>query len=130
MLARGVRMVHAPPGDDVAQLVREARERAKADGRDLIVYVGATWCEPCQHFHKAAAAGVLDGDFPSLTVLEFDLDEDRERLASAGYTSHFIPLFVVPDADGRASSKRFEGSVKGEGAIANIAPRLREILAK
>jgi hypothetical protein len=41
-----------------------------------------------------------------------------------------IPLFVVPDASGRASDKRFEGSVKGDRAVSNIAPRLRQILSK
>ena len=130
ILARGVRIVHAGPGSDAAQVVRDERERAKADGRDLVVYVGAKWCEPCQHFHKAAANGDLDGDFPDLTLLEFDLDEDRDRLTTAGYVSNFIPLFAMPGADGRASEKKFEGSVKGDGAVANIAPRLRALLAR
>ena len=130
ILARGVRIVHAGPGADAAQVVRDERERAKNDGRDLVVYVGAKWCEPCQHFHKAAAKGDLDGEFPDLTLLEFDLDEDRDRLATAGYVSQFIPLFAMPAADGRASDKKFEGSVKGDGAVANIAPRLRSLLRK
>ena len=130
ILARGVRIVHAGPGSDAAQVVRDERERAKNDGRDLVVYVGAKWCEPCQNFHKAAAKGDLDGDFPDLTLLEFDLDEDRDRLATAGYVSQYIPLFAMPGADGRASDKKFEGSVKGDGAVANIAPRLRSLLRK
>lgn len=130
ILARGVRMVHAAAGSDAAQVVREERQRAKSDGRDLVVYVGAKWCEPCQAFHKAAAKGDLDGEFPDLTLLEFDLDEDRDRLATAGYVSQYIPLFVMPGADGRASDKKFEGSVKGDGAVANIAPRLRSLLRK
>ena len=130
ILARGVRIVHAGAGSDAAQVVRDERERAKRDGRDLVVYVGAKWCEPCQHFHKAAAKGDLDGEFPDLTLLEFDLDEDRDRLATAGYVSQYIPLFAMPGPDGRASDKKFEGSVKGDGAVANIAPRLRSLLAK
>lgn len=130
VLARGVRIVHAAAGSDAAKVVREERERAKADGRALVVYVGARWCEPCQYFHKAAAKGDLDGEFPDLTLLEFDLDEDRDRLTAAGYVGQFIPLFAMPAADGRASAKKFEGSVKGEGAVANIAPRLRSILQK
>lgn len=130
VLARGVRIVHAGPGSDAARVVVAERERAKADGRDVVVYVGAKWCEPCQHFHKAAAKGELDAEFPDLTLLEFDLDEDRDRLATAGYVSDFIPLFAMPGPDGRASDKKFEGSVKGEGAVANIAPRLRSLLRK
>jgi hypothetical protein len=130
ILARGVRIVHAGAGADAAQVVRDERTRAKNDGRDLVVYVGAKWCEPCQNFHKAAAKGDLDGEFPDLTLLEFDLDEDRDRLATAGYVSQFIPLFAMPGPDGRASDKKFEGSVKGDGAVANIAPRLRSLLRK
>jgi thiol-disulfide isomerase/thioredoxin len=130
VLARGVRIVHAGPGEDASRVVVDERTRAKSDGRDLVVYVGAKWCEPCQSFHKAAQKGDLDADFPDLTLLEFDIDEDRERLATAGYVSQFIPLFVMPDAAGRASDKKFEGSVKGDGAVANIAPRLRALLRK
>ena len=127
---KGIRFEHAPKGDDLAAVVKKARETAAANGRDLVVYVGAKWCEPCQRFHQAAERGELDDQFPNLTVLDFDLDEDRERLVSAGYESKLIPLFVVPDASGRASDKRFEGSVKGDRAVSNIAPRLRQILSK
>ena len=130
ILARGVRIVHAGTGSDAAQVIREERERARSDGRDLVVYVGAKWCEPCQSFHKAAAKGDLDGEFPDLTLLEFDLDADRDRLATAGYVSQYIPLFAMPGPDGHASEKKFEGSVKGDGAVANIAPRLRSLLRK
>jgi hypothetical protein len=130
VLARGVRIVHAASGSDAAKVVRDERERAKSDGRDLVVYVGARWCEPCKHFHKAAAKGDLDGEFPDLTLLEFDLDDDRDRLTSAGYVSQYIPLFAMPGPDGRASDRKFEGSVKGDGAVANIAPRLRSLLRK
>jgi thiol-disulfide isomerase/thioredoxin len=127
---KGIRFEHAPKGDDVNAIVKTAREGAAANGRDLVVYVGAKWCEPCQRFHQAAERGELDEQFPNLTVLDFDVDEDRERLLTAGYESKFLPFFVVPDANGRATDKRFEGSVKGNGAVTNITPRLRQILAK
>ena len=130
VLARGVRIVRAGAGSDAARVVRDERDRAKSDGRDLVVYVGAKSCEPCRVCHVAAQKGELDGEFPDLTLLEFDLDEDRDRLTPAGYVGQFIPLFAVPDADGRASDRKFVGSVKGGGAVANIAPRLRKLLAK
>jgi hypothetical protein len=130
MLARGVRIVRAGAGSDAARVVRDERERAKGDGRDLVVYVGARWCEPCKVFHGAAQKGDLDGEFPDLTLLEFDLDDDRGRLTAAGYVGEYIPLFAMPAPDGRASDRKFEGSVKGDGAVANITPRLRKLLAK
>lgn len=125
----GIRFVKvAPGGNDVSALIKAERDKGKADGRDSVVYVGAKWCEPCQRFHHAAQAGELDSEFPSLNVIEFDIDEDRERIVLAGYVSTYIPLFVVPGPDGRASDKRFEGGVKGDNAVANLRPKLHAIL--
>ena len=117
-------------GDDVPETVRREVVRAKADKREVIVYVGAAWCEPCQYFHNAAAAGELDGAFPGLRLVEFDLDRDREALARAGYGSKMIPLFALPREDGSGSGEQIEGSIKGDGAVAQITPRLKELLAK
>lgn len=125
-----VEWVRATEGEDVATSVRREIERARKDGRDLLVYVGATWCEPCQRFHHAAEKGELDDVFPRLRILEFDLDRDAERLAVAGYASRLIPLFVAPNDDGTASERRIEGSVKGEAAVMEIAGRLRRILPR
>lgn len=130
VLARGVRFVKAPPGEDVPGIVKKEREAAKGFGRDLVVYVGATWCEPCQRFHKAALSGAFDDVLPHLTILEFDLDEDRERLVGAGYVSQLIPLFVVPGDDGKASARRFEGGIKGDGAAQHVASRLRALFPR
>ncbi|MDB4968217.1 MAG: hypothetical protein JWN44_3906 [Myxococcales bacterium] len=121
-------MTPAPAGEAAAVVVTEAA-KAKREGRQLLVYVGATWCEPCQRFHQAAAAHKLDADFPSLRLLEFDTDRDGERLAAAGYVSQLIPLFARPRDDGRASGRQIEGSVKGDGAVGEIVPRLRALLA-
>jgi thiol-disulfide isomerase/thioredoxin len=122
----GVRFVKVGSGEASA-LIKAERDKAKAEGRDSVVYVGAKWCEPCQRFHHAAQAGELDNEFPNLNVIEFDLDEDRDRVVRAGYTSTYIPLFVVPGADGRASDKRFEGGVKGDKAVANLTPKLHAL---
>jgi hypothetical protein len=125
----GIELVEAPPGEAVESAVRGALARAAASKRTLVVYVGATWCEPCQRFHHAAEHGELDATFPTMTLLEFDLDRDGERLASAGYVSKYIPLFALPSADGRASGKQIEGGIKGDGAVAFIVPRLKEMLS-
>lgn len=130
VLARGLRFVKPSADSDVATLVAGERERAAAAGRKLVVYVGAAWCEPCQRFHEAAKRGELDDDFPELTLVEFDLDEDRDRIHAAGYSSKLIPLFVLPGSDGRGSDRRFEGGVKGDRAVALLSRRLRTLLAK
>lgn len=122
-----IRFEHAD-GGAVVPLVRAFVDRAHAEGRVALVYVGATWCEPCQYFHAAAERGELDAALPSLALLEFDLDRDGARLSEAGYRSQMIPLFAVPSPDGRASGRQIEGSIHGPGSPAQITPRLRAIL--
>ena len=123
-----LRTIAAPPEGDVAAQVKDAREREAKEGRKLLVYIGATWCQPCQRFHAAAAHGDLDKAFPDLTLLEFDADRDGERLVTANYNTRLIPYFGVPAPDGRGTGRHIEGSVKGD-AVADISPRLRNLLA-
>jgi hypothetical protein len=116
-------------GGEVAPLVKTERENAGKNQRSFLVYVGASWCEPCQRFHEAAAHGELDPELPAITLLEFDADNDTGRLRQAGYASTYIPLFAVPNADGRASGRFIEGGVKGQGAAREIVPRLTKLLS-
>jgi hypothetical protein len=125
-----VRFVAAAPTGDVDAIMREARERARAEGRVALLYVGATWCEPCQRFHHAADQGELDTQLPGLTLVEFDFDRDEGRLRAAGYTARYVPMFAVPAADGRASNAKMEGAVKGEEAVGVILPRLKGLLVQ
>jgi hypothetical protein len=113
----------APEGE-VASIVTNETERATKEGRRLVVYVGATWCEPCRRFHDAAVKGALDAALPPTRFLEFDLDRDEARLSAAGYKSEYIPLFALAGTDGRASGKQIAGSIKGPGAPDEITPRL------
>jgi thiol-disulfide isomerase/thioredoxin len=122
-----LRFVPAGEGD-VVPLVRAFVTEARAEGRLPLVYVGASWCEPCRYFHAAAERGELDAVLPPLALLELDRDRDGARLDAAGYASRMIPLFVVPDADGRPTDRRIEGSIHGADSPSEITPRLRAIL--
>ncbi len=126
--AGSVVLVEAPESGDVEPIVRDAMAKAAGEKRKLVVYVGATWCEPCQRFHAAAARGELDSLFPDLTLVAFDATRDAERLASAGYASRLIPLFALPSPDGTSSGTQIEGGIKGDGAVGDIAPRLRGLI--
>ncbi len=125
----GVELVNAPPGD-VTKIVLAARAAARSHQRAMMVYIGATWCEPCQHFHHAAENGSLDETFPTLSLLVFDADSDHERLRAAGYAPGYIPYFGVPGDDGRGTSNATEGGIKGEGAVDHIVPRLLPLVEK
>jgi thiol-disulfide isomerase/thioredoxin len=127
--ARGtLELVDAPPTADVAAYLAPLVARAQTDHKKLVVYVGATWCEPCQHFHDAAAAHQLDDQFGDLRIVGFDSDRDDAALVAAGYKSDMLPLFALPNADGRASGKQFAGSIKGNGAVAQIVPNLKTLV--
>jgi hypothetical protein len=41
-----------------------------------------------------------------------------------------IPLLARAGTDGRAAGPRVEGSIKGPGAVAQLVPRLRAMLAE
>ncbi len=127
--ARKLHFTPAPPGD-VPAVVLAAVAREKADGRRLIVYEGAPWCEPCKHFHEAVAAGKLDATFPDVTLLEFDADHDRDRLVAAGYGSQYIPLFALPGKDGRAAGPKAAGGIKGDGVVPYLTQKLQQLLAQ
>ena len=120
------RLVAAPAGGRIAEIV--AAEEASAGAEQLVVYVGAAWCEPCVAFHDALTSGQLDGEFPGVRFLEFDLDRDQARLAADGYSSRYVPLFAIPGPDGRASGSQIQGGVKGAGAAANLVARLKPLL--
>src|SRR5262249_26972658 len=91
----------------------------------------ARWCEPCHRFHAAAARGELTGRLGTGRLIEPDLDWARSRRPTplrAGYQSSLIPLFALPGPDGHASGRQIEGSIKGEGAVGAINPRLLALL--
>lgn len=122
-----VRVVDAAARADA--VVRDALAKATAESRTLVVYVGATWCEPCKRFHEAVERGELDAPLANVRFLEFDSDEHGSALDAAGYGGRLIPRFVRPGSDGRGAEARTEGGVKGDGAVAHIMARLGPLLA-
>lgn len=94
-------LVEAAQDIDALSLIRTKRLQAKADGRVLVVYVGATWCVPCKRFKAEVESGKLDARLGKTTLLAFDADRDADRLASAGYSFQFVPFVALPGPDGR-----------------------------
>ncbi len=120
------RFVAAAEGADVAEEVRNV-VAASADEK-VIVYVGASWCGPCQAFHAALERGELDEALAGVKFLEYDADRDRERLELAGYGGRLIPRFAMPGPDGKFGGEKIEGGIKGDGAVEHIMKRLLPLL--
>ena len=124
-------ILKAAPGlADGRVWVRTEMKRAEMEQRKLVIYVGASWCEPCVRFHDAVLAGQLDRELAGVRFLELDADV-HERIrgeADLGCSSRMIPLFARPTAEGRCGAERVEGAIKGDGAVGFILPRLVGLL--
>lgn len=123
-------LVEAVAGvEPVAELVRARLAAAQRDGHRLVVYVSASWCQPCERFQASLRSGALDAYLPGVRFLKFDHDRDRDALAASGYAGEYLPRFVLPEADGRGSERRIEGGTKAEDTVfTSIGPRLQQLL--
>ena len=96
----------APADGDAISTIRTARLLAKADGRVLVVYVSATWCEPCKKLKAEIEAGHLDARLGKTTLFAFDADKDQDRLGAAGYQFRFVPFVALPGPDGHPADSQ------------------------
>jgi len=122
--------VKAPEQLETAQpFLKEQLSSARAAGERVLVYVGASWCEPCERFHEAVEAGELDAMLAGTRFVEFDADRHTEALGAAGYAFKMIPVIAQPNAEGVASGRQLTGSIKGPEAVhGNLVPRLKALL--
>lgn len=113
---------------NVQPYLQEQISDAKLQHERVLVYVGASWCEPCQRFHHAVEQGELDELLPNTRFVEFDADVHTRALNEAGYSFSMIPLIAMPGPDGRASGRQLSGSIKGPDAVRrDLVPRLRAL---
>jgi hypothetical protein len=118
-----VEVIEASRDSDALSLVRTKRLEAKAEGRVLVVYAGASWCEPCKKFKLEVQSGRLDERLGKTTLLAFDADKDADRLGAAGYSFKFVPFVALPGADGRPADAH-EATGKGGQAWRELLGKL------
>lgn len=125
---RKVEWVKVPAGSDPRAYVKDELARAKADQKKLVLYVGAKWCEPCNHFHEATDRGELDAAFPDLRLVAFDHDEESSAIAALGCESQYIPMFSVPDDEGHCTRHKIQGGIKGASNVEFLSKKLRNLI--
>lgn len=125
-----VEVVDATPEVPAHIVIKNALRRANEAGQDLLVYVGASWCDPCVRFKKAVKAGVFNKGLPGVRFLAFDADADGERLKKIGYRWTYVPLFVRPAKSGWSSGVQIAGVPNKAGGAADLLPRLQKLLKR
>ncbi|HEU4532715.1 MAG TPA: hypothetical protein VFS00_01310, partial [Polyangiaceae bacterium] len=110
---KGPTFVELPADAGLLDAIRGEARAASGAGETLVVYVGARWCKPCQHFEQALASGKLDEPLAGLRLLHVDLDARGAELAAQGYATNVIPYFVVPTPKGTPSARKFSTSTMG-----------------
>jgi len=125
----GIRLVAGASDMDALSQIRTARLEAKAQGRVLVVYVGASWCDPCKKMKAEIEAGRLDAKLPRITLLAFDADKDQERLATIGYAFKYVPYVALPGADGQPADSA-QATGKGSGAWRDLLVKLEDWQAR
>jgi thiol:disulfide interchange protein len=123
-----VRFITPPMDGEVSTIMAAQLAKSKAEHRRVLFYAGASWCEPCRYFHEAVDRGELTGKLGALDLVAFDGSVDAERMLLSGYEARFVPLFAVPNPDGKSSGRQVEGSIKGAGAVGDLVPRLQDLL--
>lgn len=113
----------AAQDSDALSAIRTERLKAKAEGRVLVVYVSATWCDPCKKLKEEIEAGRLDDRYGKTTLLAFDADKDIDRLGAAGYTFKYVPYVALPGADGRLAESQ-EATGHGKDAWKELLGKL------
>jgi thiol-disulfide isomerase/thioredoxin len=114
-----------------AQAIAAAHAEAAEAGATALVYVGATWCEPCKRFKALIEQGAFDEQLTDLRFLAFDHDAHGDALKAAGYRWRFVPLFALPRPDGRATGRQFGGvSAKDADLRAELPPRIGALVRR
>jgi hypothetical protein len=107
-------------------------EVAKAQAKKLtpIVYVGATWCDPCLALKKHRDDPKMVDAFEGTFVIEIDADDwNAASFGALGYKTSVIPIFIAVDAEGKATGRTIDGGAWGDNIPQNMAPPLKQFFS-
>lgn len=108
-----------------AEVGKAAERRQKP-----VLYIGATWCEPCSALKKYKSDPRMAEAFQGTYVIELDLDDWKvDELKALGFRAGVVPVFHVLGADGRASGPTIDGGAWGDNIPENMAPPLKKFFS-
>ena len=91
--------ISAPLPEGAPAYFKEAFQRARSDGRPIVIDFWATWCGPCVQLKtQTLADGAVAKALEAFVVIQVDLDENPELAAAYGVTA--IPDVFFIDKDG------------------------------
>jgi thiol-disulfide isomerase/thioredoxin len=94
-----------------------------------IVYLGASWCGPCQEIKRSKDDPRMLDAFDGAMVIEVDIDEwNKEQLTALGYKTGVIPVFIAVDRDARALGPMIDGGAWGDNVPEIMAPPLKKFV--
>lgn len=110
------------PAADAAAELREARVRATAEHKHVLVQVGGNWCSWCRKLDKLIAGNdtlraLVDDNYVLVRVNYSKENRNREVLAALDFPQRFgFPVLVVLDAAARRLHTQDSGLLEGGGA--------------
>lgn len=117
-------------GGSLATLVEAEVAKAEATGKKHVVYIGATWCPPCQAIKKYKSDPQMVTAFAGTHVIELDVDDwTAPDLTALGYKASSVPVFIAVDKDGKAKGPTIDGGAWGDNIPTNMAPPLTKFFA-
>jgi hypothetical protein len=116
-------------GPLVDALTRESKKAAERHEKPF-VYIGATWCGPCNAIKKNLDRPLLVDAFRGAYVIHLDFDSWEDKLPAAGLAHDSVPVFFALDTAGRPTGRLVDGSAWGNDTPENIAPVLKAFFGK
>ncbi len=107
---------------DVVRVAARFAAEAVAAGETPVIYVGATWCQPCLLYKKSLDDPRMKAAHEGVRVLE--ADADLHDLSALGISPNGIPHWATVDASGVSDGRAIDGGAWGDNTPENMAPAL------
>jgi thiol:disulfide interchange protein len=122
--SRWIEQEHADTA--LVTLLAEHARHAAEQGLRPVLYVGASWCQPCklllQHRDDPRVVNALRGTY----TVEVDFDDwTVAELGASGYDVQAVPVLLAIGPDGKAAGPRLDGAAWG-GDVEHMAAAFEE----